>query len=150
MMPRPDILIYSKDEKPQLIVEVKKKLDPSVEWAAKTRRNLLVHGMIQPSPFFLLVSPSQMYLWKNAGSLEAIPPDYEIDALNILTKYIEPSSLELDTISEYSLEMIVISFLSDLIYRDSIENLDGMNLDWLHESGLYEAIKKGSVMTEAI
>jgi hypothetical protein len=150
MMPRPDILIYSKDEKPQLIVEIKKKPDPSIEWATQTRRNLLIHGMVQPTPFFLLVTPNRMYLWKSGVSSEAILPDYDIAAHDILAKYIEQSSLDLNTISEYSLEMIVISFLSDLIHGNSMEKVEGMNLAWLYESGLYEAIRHGLVMTEAV
>ncbi len=147
---RPDFVVYSKDESPQLIIEVKKKIKPSLEWAAKTRRNLIAHGMIQPSPFFLLVSPCYLYLWKNVTALEAVPPDYEIEASEILAKYIKHSTLKLDVISEYSLGMIVTSLLNDLMHPASSEKIKDISLEWFSKPGLHEAIKHGSVVTEVV
>lgn len=147
---KPDIIVYSKDEKVQLVIEVKNKSGATSEWAANTRRNLLVHAVVQPSPFFLLVSPDRLYLWKNATSMEAAPPDYEAKTGEVLSRYTEPSNLNLADISEYSLEMLVISWLNDLTRPESTREVNGTKFDWVYESGLYEAIKDGSVMTEAV
>lgn len=145
---KPDFVVYSKDEKMQLVIEIKKKPGATSEWAANTRRNLLAHTVIQPSPFFLLVSPDHLYLWKNATSLDATPPDYEANTSEVLSRYTEQSNLNLDDISEYSLEMLVASWLNDLTRPEPTREKNGAEFDWIHESGLYEAIKDGSVMTE--
>lgn len=147
---RPDIIVNSKDEKIQLVIEVKKKSDATPEWAANMRRNLLVHSVIQPSPFFLLVSPEHLYLWKNATTLEAAPPDYEAKTSEILSQYTEQTNLNLDEISEYSLEMLVASWLNDLTRPEASRKTNGTKFDWVYESGLYEAIKEGSVITEVV
>lgn len=147
---RPDMVVYSKDEKIQLVIEVKKKSKATAEWAATTRRNLLAHAVIQPSPFFLLVSSDHIYLWKNASSLEAAPPDYEAKTKEVLSQYTEQSNLNLADISEYSLEMLVASWLNDLTRPEPTRQINGTKFDWVYKSGLYEAIKDGSVMTEAV
>ena len=147
---RPDIVVYSRDEKLQLIVEIQKKTNASVEWAAKTRWNLLLHAVIEPSPFFLLVSSDRVYLWVNATSLEATPPAYEIDASEILARYLQSPTLTLDSISEYSLEMIVTAWLNEVIYFKPAKNGGGVNEDWLYASGLYDAIRDGSIIIQEV
>lgn len=147
---RPDIVVYSKDGKIQLVIEIKKKSGVTPEWAANTRRNLLVHAVIQPSPFFLLVSSDYLYLWKNAISVEAEPPDYEANTNDVLSQYTEQSNLNLGDISEYSLEMLVTSWLNDLTRLEPTRKINGTKFDWVYKSGLYEAIKDGSVMTEVV
>jgi hypothetical protein len=147
---RPDIVVYSKDEKPQLIIEVKQQARVSAEWAAQMRRNLLVHAVVPPSPFFLLVLPDRLYLWKHATSLEAVPADYEIDVSGTLAPYVASSQLTLDSLSEYSLELIVVSWLNDLILAALPRQREEAALDWLYDSGLYDAIKDGSVLTEPV
>jgi len=147
---RPDIVVYSKYDKLQLVIEVKKKSGSTSEWAANIRRNLLAHTLIQPSPFFLLVSPNHLYLWKNATSVDVSPPDYEANTDEVLSQYTEQPDLNLDDISEYSLEMLVTSWLNDLTRPEPTRKMNGTNFDWVYESGLYEAIKDGSALTEVV
>ncbi len=147
---RPDIVVYSKNEKIQLVIEIKKKSNATSEWAANTRRNLLAHAVIQPSPFFLLLSSNHLYLWKNATSMETVPPDYEANTNELLSQYTDQPNLNLADISEYSLEMLVISWLNDLTRPEPTRKINGTKFDWVYESGLYEAIKEGAVMLEAV
>jgi hypothetical protein len=57
----------------------------SSEWAAEFRRNILAHfEAFRGAPLFLLVTPSRLYLWKDAPTdlvdeSPPVPPDYEVD-----------------------------------------------------------------------
>ncbi len=143
-----DITVYSKDEKPQLIIEIKRQAGVSAEWAAKIRRNLLVHGGIQPTPFFLLVSSDYLYLWKDATSFDVIAADYQIETAKVLSPYIKQTALKLEEMSEYSLEMVVMLWLNDIIRPRPDSTANGSDVAWLYESGLYKAIRDGAIMTE--
>jgi hypothetical protein len=80
-MRRADVAVYSPDGKLQLVVEIKNRPGASAEWVAQMRRNLLVHAVIPPSPYFLLALPDFFYLWIDARSVhELASPDYQIQA----------------------------------------------------------------------
>lgn len=145
-----DIAVYSADGKLQLIVEVKNRGNPTTEWAATMRRNLYAHSVIPLSPFFLLALPERFYLWKQSNPpAGATLPDYEIDAVPILARYIDSSAISVNNLSEYGLELVVTSWLNDLCNRDLTQELASRDELWLFDSGLIEAIRNGSVHTEA-
>src|SRR5215831_18277134 len=73
-----DIAVYSPDGQLQLVVEAKSQQQTSREWAARFRRNLLVHDVIPPANYFLLAMPDHLYLWKDGVNLAEAPPTYEI------------------------------------------------------------------------
>ena len=149
-MRRADVAVYSPDGKLQLVVEIKNKSGASAEWVAQMRRNLLVHAVIPPSPYFLLVLPDFFYLWIDAMSVhELASPDYQIKAAEVLTPYLSPSTQSLKDLSEYSLELLVTSWLEDLVGADLQQDMAGPQLQWLFASGLYEAIRHGSITIEA-
>ncbi|MFN2453249.1 MAG: hypothetical protein ABR577_03415 [Pyrinomonadaceae bacterium] len=149
MIRQADISVFSPDDKLQLIVEVKNKQGASPDWAANMRRNLFVHSVVPTTPFFLLALPDRFYLWKNANPVEVVPPDYEIDPRPILRAYTDTHEHYLDKLSGYGLELIINSWLNDLLNT----NLTGETAEpyekWLFDSGLYDAIQHGSVRTEA-
>jgi len=148
MNQRADLAVYSPDERLQLIVEVKNKSGATTDWAARMRRNLFTHSEVPNAPFFLLALPDHFYLWARRATLpEATPPDYEIDATPIVADYTDdPKSY----LSEYSLEMIVNSWLNNLVNSDLTRETAKPHEVWLFDSGLYDAIKAGSVKTEAL
>ena len=51
--------------------------------------------------------------------------------------------------SEYGLELLVTSWLEDLVNTELQRDEVGSHLQWLFDSGLYEAITHGSVAIEA-
>jgi hypothetical protein len=63
-----DLSLYDRDGRLIAIAEVKNKRGTSPEWAAKFRRNLLVHSRYAQADFFLLATPDRLYVWKNAGA----------------------------------------------------------------------------------
>jgi hypothetical protein len=149
-MRRADVAVYSPDGKLQLVVEIKNRPGASAEWVTQMRRNLLVHAVIPPSPYFLLVLPDFFYLWKDAISINELAlPAYQIKAADVLAPYLGPSTQSLKELSEYSLELLVTSWLEDLVGTELRRDTVGPHLQWLFDSGLYEAIRHGSVMVEA-
>jgi hypothetical protein len=149
-MRRADVAVYSPDGSLQLVVEIKNRPGASAEWVIQMRRNLLVHAVIPLSPYFLLVLPDFFYLWTDAVSVhELAPPTYQIKAADVLAPYFDLSKQALKDLSEYSLELLVTSWLEDLVGTELRRDSVGPHLQWLFDSGLSAAITHGSVTVEA-
>ena len=142
-----DLIVYSPDGVPQLAVEAKRKSHPSPEWAAKMRRNILVHSSIPATRYFLLAVPSRMYFWKDASPQQEIAPDFEIETASVLRGYFDPTRIPPDTMSEQSLELAVAAWLADLTAGRTTA-LGGAGQTWLKDSGLLDAICRGFVETD--
>lgn len=145
-----DLLVDNRDGQPVLAVEIKRKNNASSEWAAKLRRNILAHGTFPKAPYFLMVFPNKFYLWTEAeASLDHSEPNYTIDAIPILQPYFERAGVTADQISGQSLELIISSWLGEVIHSEQFpENLDNSQ-QWLIESGLYAALAGGKLEHEA-
>ncbi len=141
---RSDIAVYSSDDQLQLVVEVRQKLGATLEWAARIRRDVIVQGAFSDSVFFLLVTPEYLYLWKKRSALSNLP-DYQIELKKILGQYFsEPDK----PMSEFSLHIAITSWLNNLITSQSL-NYGEPAEDFICGSGLYSAIKNGSITTLA-
>jgi hypothetical protein len=133
-----------------LAVEVKRKTQASAKWAAQLRRNILAHGTFPKTPYFLMAFPDKFYLWTDPDSpLDYSEPTYTIDAQPILEPYLKRSGLTADQISGHSLELIISSWLGEIMYSDQLEDLDNSQ-QWLMESGLYKALAGGQLEHEAV
>ena len=144
-----DIAVSDPEEKLQLVVEIKSKLGASAEWVIRMRRNLLAHSFMPNAPFFLLVLPDSLYLWTDANLVDGTArPDYKIEATEVLAPYLK-SNQTVNDLSGYGLELLTISWLEDVIGNDMQRDSVNPNLKWLFDSGLYEAIRHGSVELEA-
>jgi hypothetical protein len=151
MAKRADLAVYGPDGTLQLVVEVKNKPGPALEWAIQMRRNLLAHSLLPNSPYFLLALPDSFYLWKDGSPISyQSPPDYAIDAAEVLRPYLPPSIQSLETISEPGLELLVTAWLQDLLNTRLEREKVAPALRPLFDSGLYDAIRNGSVAIEAI
>jgi len=142
-----DVAVYSPGGNLQLVVEVKKShgfRKPSLEWATQIHRNLLVHSGIPIAPFFLLaLLPDRLYLWRerDLGDPDR-SPDYDVNALDILKPYFDEIVPAPEDASPLQLERVISSWLKDVV--SSKQPLDA-SLSWLSDSGLYSALKDGSV-----
>ena len=113
-MTRADVAVYSPEGNLQLVVEIKNRSGASAEWVIQMRRNLRVHAIIPPSPYFLLVLPDFFYLWTDAVSVpDPAPPAYQIKAEEVLAPYLDQSTRVLIHSNEYSFELLVTSWLED-------------------------------------
>jgi len=143
-----DITAYSPDGKLALIVEVKKKAGTSVRWAAMMRRNLAAHGQFSEAPFFLLAVLDRFYFWKDkTSSLEPLEPDFVLEAEPILRPYIEKTGFEANGLAESSLELIIASWLSEIVQENG-HDCFAPDSNWLWNSGFLDAIRGGKVERE--
>lgn len=150
MLRRADIAVYGPDDTLQLVVEVRSTPGASLESVIYARQNLLAQGLIPRSPYFLLALPDSFYLWKdNRPSADDRPPDYVIDAAEALAPYLAGTTLSLPTISKYGLELLVLAWLEDVVRRARSGDTSDAAYQWLFDSGLYQAIRDGAVVTEA-
>lgn len=149
MFPRADLALYNRDGQLIAVVEVKNKLGTSALWAAQLRRNILAHGGFQNVPYFLLMTPDRIYLWKDAGT-DPVPtsPTYERAAQGIFSPYFNKSAIEPSEVSSAAFELIVTAWLGNLVRTaDKPEDLTS-EVAWLVESGLLGAIQDGRLEYE--
>jgi hypothetical protein len=145
-----DLAVNNRNGQLALVVEVKCKTNVSQEWAAKLRRNILAHGTFAKAPYFLLVFPDRFYLWSNVGAFqEQSEPSYLIDASPILQPYFQRAGVTTDQISRQSLELIVASWLGEIIHSEKPPEALDDSQRWLIDSGLYAALVGGKFRHEA-
>ena len=144
---RADILVHSDDFK--LIVRVKGGGQSSAEWAARYRRNLVEHDLIPTTEYFLLAVPDYLYLWKEKGTLEVVPPDYVVRTFNVLKKYLTTSDAEPKVIDKDGLQFALSSWLRDATFSAKRPPKGSDAYKLLVESGLLDAIDQREVITEA-
>jgi hypothetical protein len=143
-----DLAINNRNGQLTLVVEVKNKIGVSPEWAASLRRNLLAHDTLPTAPYLLIAFPDTFYLWTDhETSLEAIAPDYSVDARGIIQPYLERAGFTADQISGQSLELIVSAWLGELLYAETLSE-EGNDYRWLIDSGLLAAISGGRFAQE--
>jgi len=144
-----DILVFDKDHQLVLIAEVKHKRGTSAEWASRMRRNMYAHGLMPTSPYFLLALPDRFYLWNDSGKgLDESEPMNEVDPSPFLRPYYAQSGTTPDTITGKSFELIVSSWLNEVLKAGGPEDLKDRNQDWLINSGLFERLSGGYVELE--
>jgi len=121
MKPPADIVVYSPDDQIQLVVEVKSEKGATDIWAAEMRRNLITHAAVPRSKFFLLALPDHFYLRRDSVSTDVVPADYKVWAREALRLYLE--NMTPKEVSGESFELLVRSWLSDLINSDDQRNV---------------------------
>lgn len=148
MAGRADIGVYSPDDKLRLVVEVKNSAHANAEWAAKLRRNLLAHNSVPHAQFFMLALPDRLYLWKDAGSTGDEAPHFTAGARELLKDYLRPHVDPESLRSEQSLELAITAWLQEVVRSFDVSKVPGDVSSMLIKSGLYEAIKRGTVATQ--
>lgn len=148
MASRADIVAYDNKGKLTLVIEVKNKLGTTSEWAARMRRNILAHGLLPSTRFFLLALPDRFYLWKDKPLPQVEKPTYEIDPSPFLKPYLQKAGVRPDKLSNEGLELLIRSWLSELLQASELPDALKQNNEWLVESGLLDALKRGRVASE--
>lgn len=145
---RADVAVYDPQGQLKLVVESKNISCPlgangassSEEQAIQLRRHLLRHAGIPQTPYFLLAFPNRFYFWSKSDANAAA--DYQNDSTNILNLHaLDPDS------SDYDLEMQIASWLKDIAGAETPATQ--IEPEWIVTSGLYNAIKGGTVVVEA-
>jgi hypothetical protein len=150
MRNKADVSVYDAHGQLVVLIEVKKKFGTSKEWAAKMRRNIIVHGSLPYVKYFLLALPDHFYLWKDVGATsEEVMPTYDVNPTPFLQPYYEKIGLPPEQLSGTSFEMILTSWLGELQQIDTVPgHLPQETQRWLQESGLLDTIKGGRLAFE--
>lgn len=145
MATEPDFTLYDRFGRLAAIVKVSNTRGTSGEWAAEFRRNLQAHGPSWHAPFFLLVTPARLYVWKEAAQGAekgaVIAPDYELDPKPFFEPYLAGSGRKLEGISREAFELLVMSWLGELV----LHLPDSSRQAPLEDSGLPDAVKDGRI-----
>lgn len=142
-----DIAIYDRYRQLIAVVEIKNKLGTSGDWAAKARRNILANGGWIRAEFLLFVTPDRLYVWKNAGTDPVeVQPHYEVDMRSEFKRYLERVGLDPGRISRSTFELLVGSWISEIIWSRDMPREPGHDLSWLVKSGFHAAAKDGRVV----
>lgn len=146
-----DLLVNNYQGKLILGVEVKSKINTSSARGVQVRHNILIDNPIQKIPFFLMVFPDRFYLCTNpeiySSQIERI---YSIDTLSVLKPYFERAGIIPGKIRGDSFELLVASWLSDVINSEQLPEEFDESQRWLIDSGLYVAISGGNLKYGAI
>jgi hypothetical protein len=147
MPPRSDIIAYSMDHRPVLVVECKGGKGTSPENAALLRRNLLAHELIPDAPYFLLAFATAFFLWREKTPADELP-DFSASARSVLREYLGELAEKAPATRGESLQLALVSWLGDL--ASAIRQPDpGSEADqMLVKSGVYEKIRRGEVKSE--
>lgn len=143
-----DILVKSPQGIPALVVEVKAKEGESPDWAIRLRRNLVVHAWMSVNTYFLLITPKKFYLWRPSDNQDPLrSPDHEGDSTSVLYRNSMVQAHSSERLSEESLQVLVASWLNDVMHAKRSEI--GPCGAWLIDSGLFDAIRDGTVLLES-
>ncbi len=149
MRARSDILVFNQDDRPILAIEVKTKVDASVDWANRLRRNILAHDGMSDTEFFLIATPSRFFIWKNAGMDSLLnKPAGVIDSGPLLAPYFDQIGVAPEDISGSSFELIINSWLAEMIYSGISPDQANGSYQWITELGLQDALKNGHLGQE--
>jgi hypothetical protein len=144
-----DIVAYAPNRQLVLIAEVRWLKETSEENAAFFRRNLLSHGLLKESPYFLIAYRSAIFLWKGTSAPDA-RPDFKSPAKPVLRKYLGAMADTDQGPGPESMESAIKLWLSELASGiqepDSNSEADSM----LVTSGLYERLKGAELRREVL
>jgi hypothetical protein len=141
-----DFIAYDNVGRVILVAEVKRRLGTSEHWATHFRRNMLAHGVLPKSPFFLIATPERMYFWKQDQQARADePPAFTLDATKALKPYLDKLNRPPQAIGEQALELLVSSWLSDMAGTDEARVRQDPSMRWLAESGLLDSLGTGRI-----
>lgn len=145
---RPDISIFSADDRLQAVIEVKGLAHKGPEWAAEFRQNLLTRWELPSAAFFLLVLPDQMFLWKGESDGKERSPDLTLSTQQVLEHFLSGVNTGRSRVGDSALELSLVAVFEDLTKG----NPATLRKSWakqLVEAGLVDAIRNGSVKVEA-
>lgn len=142
---RPDFALYSPDGELEMVGEVKKAQEASPGAASRIRRNLLAHRAIPNAPYFLIFFPDRLYLWKDVQSDVDSPPSRSAGIADVLRDYLGDPAKNPVGLGEESLELALGSWFRDLATATRAPSETSEADKLLVESGLYSALRRGSI-----
>jgi hypothetical protein len=145
-----DNAVFDVDKQLQLVVEATLRPRATADWAREYHRNLRSFDILPTARYFAFALPERIFLWDRNGEPadDGDDPTYVVDARPIFGPYARRFGYSLETLNSVAFALIVTTWLEDLVRTTLSPESADPSLGWLFESGLYEAIKDGSVMAE--
>lgn len=141
-----DFIAYNRAGTVLLLAEAKSRPGTSDEWAAKLRRNMLAHGVLPNSQYFLIATPERMYGWRqgNFPPVDA-PPEFTIDARMALGPYFSKLGQNPAQIGPAAFELVVLNWLTDISRLPGNQPESDPSLRSLSESGLLASLQDADI-----
>lgn len=137
-----------------LIVEVENRKDMPASWAKHYFRNLRAHGVLPDSPFFMLLGPTRLFLWKNHGI--DVDPDQdlvaEINVEEVFQIYLRRANIQDRIIGPSTFDLIADNWLGDLTlpFSKIHDEMPESVKEALQSTGLLERLSGGVVESEVL
>jgi hypothetical protein len=113
------------------------------------RQNILAHGLMPFSRYFMLVLPDKLYLWKNVDTnTERLEPTYETSSEPMFYPYFKKAKLNPEVMGENSFVLIVASWINELVNLGISDELPLDQRKLIVDSGLLAALRGGSIALE--
>jgi len=109
-----DFVAYGRDGGVLLLGEAKSRRGTSESWAAGLRRNMLSHGSLPESKYFLIATPERVYLWGQQAGNPGDPPEVTINAGTILQPYFNRLHQDPSQIGPEAFDYVVLTWLTDV------------------------------------
>jgi hypothetical protein len=145
-MAQPDIIVYSPENKPALIVQIKAIKEGMPDELERTRRALMDAYKSSVAAHYLVVQRNGLFLWEK-GAVAGTPAKHA-SLKSVLREYAASISDPEASLRRDGLEIIVRSWLDDLAIgiRSPKSNVEADQL--LVSSGIYKEIRDGRVESE--
>lgn len=110
-----DFIAYDQEGRVLLLAEAKSRRGTSELWATGLRRNMLSHGLLPSSKYFLIATPERLYLWRqDQPDAAETPPQVTMDAEKIFRPYFQKLQQEPSKIGPEAFEHLVLTWLKDI------------------------------------
>ena len=141
-----DFIAYNPDGAVVLLAEAKSRRGVSESWAAKLRQNMLAHGVLPKSQYFLIATPEHMYGWRQENlPPNEVPPQFIVDAQRELAPYFARFKQDPTNIGPREFELLILSWLTDMT-RSARDRPEGdPSLNALLESGLISSLQQAEI-----
>lgn len=141
-----DIVAYNPDGTVLLLAEAKSRRGVLESWAAKLRRNMLAHGVLPRTRYFLIATPEHIHGWNEENlPVDEVPPHFTIDARTVLAPYLAELNLDPETIDPVAFEYVIHAWLMDIARRPHPSAERDPALESLTESGLLTALRRARI-----
>jgi hypothetical protein len=129
-----DFVAYGREGEVVLLVEAKSRRGTTEGWAAGLRRNMLSHGFLPSSKFFLIATPDRIYVWrKGRPEQTAARPEFTTDAAKVLQPYFQRLNQDPSKIGPEAFELLVLTWLNDVAGSVAGSAVEDPSLVWLPE-----------------
>jgi hypothetical protein len=145
-----DFVAYNSNGTVVLLAEAKSRRGTSESWAAKLRRNMLAHGLLPNSQYFLIATPERMYAWRQEDLPPSdVLPQFTVDAQKALAPYFAKLKQDPASIGPQAFELLILTWLTDIARSAGDQPDVDPSLRSLFDSGLLSSLQQAEIEMNA-